>query len=66
MFSVLSSAIKARSASGTRVRGMGGLERRGGRGGRFLTVVDALLIRFCLKSSSSYYIFYYRSDCVYI
>ena len=66
MFSVLSSAIKARSAGGIRVRSMGGLERRGGRGGGFLTVVDALLIRFCLKSSSSYYIFYCRSDRVYV
>ena len=33
MFSVLSSAIKARSASSTRVRSMGRLERRGGEGG---------------------------------
>ena len=33
MFSVLSSAIEARSAGGTRVRGVGGLERRGGEGG---------------------------------
>ena len=33
MFSVLSSAIKARSASGTRVYSVGGLERRGGKGG---------------------------------
>ena len=33
MFSVLSLAIKVRSASGTRVRSMGGLERRGGEGG---------------------------------
>ena len=67
MFSVLSSAIEARSAGGTRVRGVDRLERRGGEGGGgFLTVVDALLIRFCLKSSSSYYIFYCRSDRVYV
>ena len=33
MSSVLSSAIKARSASGTRVRSIGGLERRGGERG---------------------------------
>ena len=64
MFSVLSSAIEARSAGGTRVRGVDRLERRGGKGGGFLTVVDAVLIRFCLKSSSSYCIFYCRSDCV--
>ena len=69
MFSVLSSAIEARSAGGTRVRGVDRLERRGGEGGEgggFLTVVDALLIRFCLKSSSSYCIFYCRSDRVHV
>ena len=33
MFSVLSLAIKVRSTSSIRVRGMGGLERRGGEGG---------------------------------
>ena len=33
MFSVLSSAIEARSAGGTRVRGVDRLERRGGEGG---------------------------------
>ena len=43
MFSVLSSVIKVRSASGTSVRSVDRLERRGGKGG-FLTVVDALLI----------------------
>ena len=44
MFSVLSSAIKARSASSIRVYSVDKLERKGGEGGRFLTVVDALLI----------------------
>jgi hypothetical protein len=33
VFSVLSLAIKARSTSSTRVRGVGRLERRGGKGG---------------------------------
>jgi hypothetical protein len=33
MFSVLSSAIKARSAGGTRVRSIGWLKRKGGGGG---------------------------------
>ena len=44
MFSVLSLAIKARSASGTRVHGVDRLERKGGKGGGFLTVLDVLLI----------------------
>ena len=44
MFSVLSLAIKVRSASGIRVYSVGKLKRRGGRGGGFLTVVDVLLI----------------------
>ena len=43
MFSVLSSAIKAGSASGIRVRSIGWLKRKKG-GGEFLTVVDGLLI----------------------
>ena len=42
MFSVLSLAIKARSASGTRVRGVGWLKRKGE---RLLTVVDRLYPR---------------------
>ena len=44
MFSVLSLAIKARSAGGTRVYSVGRLKRRGGEEGGFLTVVDVLLI----------------------
>ena len=66
VFSVLSSAIEARSTGGTRVRSVGWLKRIGGGGGEFLTVVDGLLIRFYLKSSSCYYIFYYYSDRVYV
>jgi len=66
VFSVLSLAIEARSTSGTRVRGIGWLKRIRGEGGEFLTIVDGLLIRFCLKSSSSYCIFYYCSDRVHV
>ena len=62
--SVLSLAIKARSTSGIRMRGMGQSKRKGGGGG--LTIVGGLLIWFCLKSSGSYYIFYYRLDHVYV
>jgi hypothetical protein len=65
VFSVLSSAIKTRSASGTRVCSVGWLKRKG-KGGEILTVVDGLLIRLCLKSFSGYYIFYYRSDRVHV
>ena len=44
MFSVLSSAIKARSTSSTRVRGVGWLKCIRGGGGEFLIIVDGLLI----------------------
>ena len=44
MFSVLSSAIEVRSAGGTRVHSVDRLERKGGKRGGFLTVLDALLI----------------------
>ena len=46
MFSVLSSAIEARSTNGTKMYSVDRLERKGGErgGGWFLTILDTLLI----------------------